>query len=363
MRPGAWVLVGAGLLWSGAGLAQPGERELATRLREFPDLKAAYDICQRVRTREPPQSDWPSPKEEAALKGCDSEALFYGIGQRADPVKARKCALLEWRRARHDVDAFTGSEILMSIYATGHGARRDLDLATRMACDNDSAAPVDVDTLVRNIQARKTDRSLPPLNYCTDVEQGRSNVSIPACAAHDFRVREPGRQAAFAAIRRSLPARARPAFDELRRREATFGEARGFGERRDAADYRADATRFPEAVLEADLALLKLLSRGRGPKASRTDRAAAERRLQEVFQSFDREYRADFNFRFHPDGLREAQAEWTRYRDAWLALVRTAWPGASLDGVSKRLADDRTLTLRCVRLGNDEDEELNKLCG
>jgi len=42
-----------------------------------------------------PASDHPAAEEATELAGCVSEDLYYGIGRRADPVKARKCAYLE----------------------------------------------------------------------------------------------------------------------------------------------------------------------------------------------------------------------------------------------------------------------------
>jgi hypothetical protein len=44
---------------------------------EFEKSKA---LCRKFRDREPPASDRPDAAAARSLKGCDSEALYYGIG-------------------------------------------------------------------------------------------------------------------------------------------------------------------------------------------------------------------------------------------------------------------------------------------
>jgi hypothetical protein len=79
------------------------------------DLEAT---CARVEALPLPTPAPLTEAEQAALAGCDSEALYYGIGTPADPVKARQCAWLE--RGEHD-GMLRGEVILMMIYANGLG--------------------------------------------------------------------------------------------------------------------------------------------------------------------------------------------------------------------------------------------------
>ena len=48
-----------------------------------------------VKDVELPAADQPTPAEEKALAKCVSADLYFGFGQPADPVKARKCAYAE----------------------------------------------------------------------------------------------------------------------------------------------------------------------------------------------------------------------------------------------------------------------------
>jgi len=45
-----------------------------------------------------PAGDRPTPAEEMALAKCVSVDIYYGFGETADPVKARKCAYAEMDR-------------------------------------------------------------------------------------------------------------------------------------------------------------------------------------------------------------------------------------------------------------------------
>ena len=95
-------------------------------------------ICRGVLHRDPPAADRPDARTAASLKDCDSEKLYYGIGMKADPVRARQCAFLEMAK-EPDEGIFAGRTMLMTIYANGVGAKRDLDVATHLACGLEGA--------------------------------------------------------------------------------------------------------------------------------------------------------------------------------------------------------------------------------
>src|SRR5690606_11815140 len=99
-----------------------------------PEYAASVATCERVRDLQPQAADHPDAAQVQALADCDSEALYYGIGMAADPVRARQCALLEAETESDQYSAFSGNGLLMTIYANGIGAERDLDLATAFAC-------------------------------------------------------------------------------------------------------------------------------------------------------------------------------------------------------------------------------------
>ncbi|RYG15414.1 MAG: hypothetical protein EON96_10675, partial [Caulobacteraceae bacterium] len=48
-------------------------------------------LCRAVKTTPFPAADR-TPPAGVSLKGCNAEALYYGIGVKADPARARLCA-------------------------------------------------------------------------------------------------------------------------------------------------------------------------------------------------------------------------------------------------------------------------------
>ncbi len=105
--------------------------------------------CDRVKETALPPGDQPDADTRRALAGCQSEDLYYGIGQPADPSRARLCAYLE--RSTGDAPVFGGSAILMTIYATGIGARRNPDLAIRFACALEGA-PAEMEGRIAHLE-------------------------------------------------------------------------------------------------------------------------------------------------------------------------------------------------------------------
>lgn len=123
--------------------------------------------CESLKNLSLPSRDVPPASMAASLKGCSSEALYYGIGVPKDPVRARQCAYLE----RQDPDTgwpnlFAGTGMLMTIYANGIGVPRNLDIAMKFACEIDGA-PAEEEGWLAHLQKLKNEhwqgRELHPM--------------------------------------------------------------------------------------------------------------------------------------------------------------------------------------------------------
>ena len=90
-------------------------------------------MCAAVKNVELPAADKPTAAEEKSLANCSSLDAYFGFGQPADPVKARKCAYAEIDRGAKA--PLGGKAILMMVYANGNGAPRNYDAAIKLACD------------------------------------------------------------------------------------------------------------------------------------------------------------------------------------------------------------------------------------
>src|SRR5215475_7565406 len=64
---------------------------------------ASKQICASVKDVQLPAADRPTAAEAKTLSKCSSVDLYFGFGQPADPVKARKCAYAEIDRGDKDI--------------------------------------------------------------------------------------------------------------------------------------------------------------------------------------------------------------------------------------------------------------------
>src|SRR5258708_7541960 len=114
----------------------------------------AKQICASVEQVEIPAEDRPPAAEEKALATCVSLDAYYGFGQPADPVKARKCAYAEMDRGAKG--ALTGKAILAMVYANGQGVARNFDVALKLSCTMGDA-PGDAAGRIHQIERMKKD--------------------------------------------------------------------------------------------------------------------------------------------------------------------------------------------------------------
>lgn len=319
-------------------------------------------LCRSVAHLSPPASDYPDAQTVRRLKSCSSETLYYGVGRPKDYVAARQCALLERADRRSaDTERLHGAEMLMAIYANGYGARRDLGLAMAMACElAPETPPVDVDTLVEDLDQRRRTPDPEPFDYCRDVNPGYSNVSVAKCTAFEARLKAPARAQALARLTDGLSPAAKAALQRLDERLEAYAAARADGERGGFVMARHLPVAFREGLLDARLDLITRLAAGRGPVASSEQRAAEDARLNQTYRAVLKQLVAQNpvpGVDVTPDGVRAAERAWLLYRDAWLELVRVSWPHASVDGVAHLLTEQRSAALRCVAPQNDEDNQ------
>jgi uncharacterized protein YecT (DUF1311 family) len=356
-KPALLVALTAAGLGIANAVAQDDFSDPGYQPAQAPEFAESRAICARVRHVAPPPSDLPTPAETSALKGCSSEALFYGIGVRRDPVKARKCAFVERRAGDTRGDPFNGEAMLMTIYANGVGARRNLDLAAHFACTRTEAAPVDTDTLVKALWERKSQRHPEPFDYCRDVVQGTSNVSIAECAAFESRRKAVDRDRKLAGLTAGWSRKDLVSYRTLLDREAAYISARQFGERGGSVSDRSLVTAFADEVLDTRLRLIQRLSTGKGPKATAQDLARADRLLNESYRAIMHGLPTeDSAIVINQPRVRQAQRAWLAYREAWTDLVRQRWPSASALGVAAFLTRQRARMLFCMDHQSDDDE-------
>jgi uncharacterized protein YecT (DUF1311 family) len=300
-------------------------------------------ICRGVLHREPPAADRPDARTAAALKGCDSEKLYYGIGMKADPVRARQCAFLEMQK-EPDEGVFAGRTMLMTIYANGVGAKRDLDVATHLACGLDGA-PAEVDGRVTHLAELKTKGwTGHDFDFCDDITSG---LAEGYCTDHRATMAAPVREAKIAALASGFDPGQKQAFEALRRAHAAFVEAHGSGEVDMSGTARAAMEiEAEEAARDAFLDALQRLSTGRAPAFTHAQFVAADAKLNKTYrEALAQAGPADSVGAVQKEGIRDAQRAWLRYRDAFLAFAALRYPQVSRDSLAAWLTEQRTKML------------------
>nr|ACN58940.1 hypothetical protein AKSOIL_0098 [uncultured bacterium BLR7] len=279
------------------------------------------DICRSLKALAPPPADLPNAVALSLLDACDSEALYFGIGMPADPVKAKHCAYVEMGRG--GAGAFKGAALLTSIYANGRGASQDLDLATSFACQLDGA-PAEMTYRIMHLQQFKRDApQVLDFSWCDDIT---TNASDALCTAHAARMASAQQMAKVSTVAARWRGPAGQGFQTLRRASQSYIAARLTNELDTGARSRAPSRGDEDSRLAKQFAdRVLLIADGRPPLLTMLELQEAEMRMAALLENIAAN--PDFDFgTVSQQGVRETQTQWIAYRDAWLDFLRRAYP-------------------------------------
>ncbi len=307
-----------------------------------PDFDRSKALCRNVRGREPPASDRPDRATAASLKGCDSEALYYGIGMPADPVRARQCAFLE--AEREDGGVFSGRTMLMTVYANGQGAKRDLDVAIHLACGIEGAPMESHGRVTHLAELEAKGWKGRDFHFCDDITSG---LAMGYCASHGANMAGALREKALAAMSAGWTPAEKQAFARLRTAHKAYVEAHGSGEVDLAGTARGAMVVGAEEALRDELVeVLERLRSGRALPTPATRLPAEDAALNAAYRKRLRETAGEQ----HPgavtsQGVRDAERAWLRYRDAFLAFAAVKFPRVPRNELAAWLTRKRTALL------------------
>jgi len=340
MKIEATLAFAAGLAIAGGAVAQDWGHPQADDPFAA-DYAASRALCRQLGDRDPPAADEPSPAQLASLRDCSSEALYYGIGMPADPERARLCAFAEIAQNRADAP-FSGNTMLMTIYANGVGARRDLDVATHLACGLDGA-PAEMEGRISHLADLKArDWRGSDFSYCDDITSG---LAMGYCAGHDASIADARREAEIARISAGWPPAARRAYFDLNAARNEYAQQRGTSETDMSGTARgALATGATEEAQEDFIRLLRQLEAGQVPAATAARFALADRRLNQSYAAVRRGI-GDVGGTVGWSEVQQTQRAWLAYRDAFLAFAAVRYPNVSRDSLATALTERRTAIL------------------
>jgi len=286
-------------------------------------------LCAAVQQSAPPASDRPDPAQREALRGCDSEALYFGIGMKADPVRARLCAFTEQsRESSRVVWGYTGSHLLMMIYANGEGTARNIAYAQNLACST-SFAPAERDLRVLHLQAISEGTDKGPFDYCHDATAG---VTGGYCAAHQARIASEAEDRKIRDFASSLPHSARPAFSALVAQQKLWGDARAASETDLSGTLRA-AFEIQERMLQLRdfTQMLARLGHRPLPPLGSAQLDTANTRMQVALKRLAGHQNIG-GTTINSSDIEKAQSAFRTYRQAWGSFAATAYPHWGRDG-------------------------------
>jgi uncharacterized protein YecT (DUF1311 family) len=307
-----------------------------------PAFPRSQAICRSLRHVSPPATDRPDRATAASLKGCNAEALFYGIGRPADPIRARQCAFVQ-RGSSQGPPNLSGDTMLMIIYANGVGATRNFDVAISLACQLDGAPSEENGRVLHLAKLKAEHWTGTDFGFCDDATSG---FSAGVCEAHDAAIADAKRKQAFASVTAGWNDIDKRAFAALQKAEKAFvgaheAEVDASGTARGAMAIEAKQTQQDDF-----LSMLRALAEGKAPVSTAAQLEAADAKLNATYKKVQQTPDPSRWGTVTKDGIRSTQRAWLRYRDAWVAFAGVKYPSVSADSIRAWLTEKRTEMLQ-----------------
>ncbi len=307
--------------------------------------------AQYLKTALPPEATKAtSPK---TWPDCNSYKLHAGIGTKINYVAARECAWSERLAAQKgiepqytDASVFGGPAMLTVLYANGEGVEKSIPLALRFACEADGA-PAEISIRIQHLESMnaKTPADHTKFSFCDDITSG---FMEGFCAAYVSELADQERSATLGPISARMSPSQREAFDKLVKGEEAYAHAHADGEIDLSGTARAMFQIDAEQTLRDDfLAALKSFEEGKYPTGSANEYEDADAQLNSAYRkaiSDAEEHKKEYGA-VQPDGIRDTEREWLKYRDSWVAFARLRYPTVPAEAWLTLLTSDRTSIL------------------
>lgn len=296
--------------------------------------------CESAKKLPLPQADAPAAANRAALKGCDSEALYFGIGITKDPGRARQCAYVE----RDDPDngwpnLFSGTGMLMTIYANGIGAQRNFDLALKFACELNGAPAEEAGWVAHLNKLKREHWNGQDFSPCEDITSGAAQGS---CAAHEARLAAVERKARLTKLIASWSNGERQAFATLEKVKNDYVKAEADNEV-DMSGTARGAMYVEAEAAEEDrfLAILQALIKGDAPSSPTPGFSETDAKLNALYRKVLNVKDSSVWGTVTKEGIKTTQRAWLRYRDAWIDFAKIKFPSLAPESLKTALTKDR----------------------
>ncbi|MGZ4889391.1 MAG: hypothetical protein ACXWBH_09440, partial [Candidatus Angelobacter sp.] len=277
----------------------------------------AKQMCASVKDVELPAADRPTPAEEKALASCTSVDAYFGFGQPADPVKARKCAYAEIDRGAKIL--LGGKAILMMVYANGNGASRNFDAALKLACSIGGAPGDDAGRVYQLDRLKKQNWAGNSFSVC-DHSSGREMYE--QCAILSERFDKIERDQKFNELIAEWKPAEKKAFHTFMEEANRFYEIQAKNGVNLEGTFEVQEEIFFKRNL---LSSLEAFERGELPNYSAEEFQRAEAAEKAAYLRTQNGPDARWGT-LTRESVRKSQDEWQRYRAAWISFGRQKYP-------------------------------------
>jgi hypothetical protein len=296
----------------------------------------ARQMCASVKDVELPPADRPTPDERAALASCVSVDLYFGLGQLADPVKARKCAYAEIDRGAKSL--ISGKAILMMVYANGKGVARNYDAALKLACDLGGTPGDDAGRVYQLDRLKQVNWAGNNFSVC-DHSSGREMYE--QCAILTERFDRPERDQKFNELISAWKPPQKKAFHAFMAEADRFIQVQASNGVNLEGSFEVQEEIFLRSNL---LTALEQFERGELPKFSHDDFRRAEAAQQEAYLSSQNGNVTRWGT-ITAESVKRTEDAWLRYRSAWIKFGRQKYPTVSVESWEAWLDQERVVTL------------------
>ena len=312
----------------------------------------------------------PLPAEASAIATpktwpeCNSYKLYSGIGTKVDYATARKCAWFERLAIKADIEprytvasVVGGSAMLAVLYANGEGVEQNIPLAGRFACEAGIGHGLkDIEALPPSpVQAGKE------FKYC---DEAYTTFEIGFCAGWDSEIQDQSRLSSIHRLSAMWPVAQRDALLALVKTNDIYSSAHANREIDLSGSGRAIWQFNAEWLLrEQFMTALKAFEQGQLPHGSGDDSAHADTDLNRAYHKAINMAEAGKSGygAIQPEGIRNTERVWLKYRDAWIAFAKLHYPTISVYSWLTLLTNDRIAVLKDTfcQMGST-DEYCNK---
>src|SRR6267154_3062708 len=296
----------------------------------------ANEMCASVKDVELPAGDRPTPAEEKALASCKSVDAYFGFGQPADPVKARKCAYAEMDRGAKV--PLGGKAILMMVYANGNGATRNFDAALKLACSMGGAPGDDAGRVYQLDRLKKSNWAGNNFSVC-DHSSGREMYE--QCAILSERFDKVERDQKFNQLISAWKLSEKKAFRTFMQEANRFYEIQAKNGVNLEGTFEIQEEIFFKRNL---LSSLEAFERGELPSYTSEEFQRAEAAESAAYEHTQTGSVAQWGT-VTRQSVQRSEEEWRRYGSAWIAFGRRKYPSVTEQSWKAWLDTDRTVML------------------